>query len=82
MGNDVSHGNNNSFLHAAVIHIPKNIHVNLARASNYRAIALSIIFSIIVDRIIMSIQSDYLMTSELHFHSSITLFYYTVWYFT
>ena len=40
----------------------------------YRAIALSSIFSTIFDQIIMSLQSEYLMTSELQFgfkeHSS------------
>ena len=52
-----------SFLHAAVIPIPKNDKLNLSSTYNYRAIALSSIFSKILDKIIMSLQSEYLMTS-------------------
>ena len=63
-----------SFLHAAVIPIPKNVKLNMSSTCNYRAIALSSIFSKILDKIIMSLQSEYLMTSELQFgfreHSS------------
>ena len=63
-----------SFLHAAVIPIPKNAKLNLSSTCNYRAIALSSIFSKILDKINMSSQSEYLMTSELQFgfkeHSS------------
>ena len=63
-----------SFLHAAVIPIPKNTKLNLSSSCNYRAIALSSIFSKILDKTIMSLQSKYLMTSELQFgfkeHSS------------
>ena len=63
-----------SFLHAAVIPIPKNAKLNLSSTCNYRAIALSSIFSKILEKIIMSLQSEYLMTSELQFgfkeHSS------------
>ena len=63
-----------SCLHAAVIPIPKNAKLNLSSTCNYRAIALSSIFSKIFDKIIMSLQSEYLMTSELQFgfkeHSS------------
>ena len=62
------------FLHAAVIPIPKNAKLNLSSTCNYRAIALSIIFSEILDKIIMSLQSEYLMASELQYgfkeHSS------------
>ena len=42
-----------SFLHAAVIPIPKNAKLNLSSTCNYRAIALSSIFSKILDKIIM-----------------------------
>ena len=63
-----------SYLHAAVIPIPKNTKLNLSSSCNYRAIELSSIFSKILDKIIMSLQSEYLMTSELQFgfkeHSS------------
>ena len=63
-----------SFLHAAVIPIPKNANLNLSSTCNYRAIALSSIFSKILDKIIMFLQSEYFMTSELQFgfkqHSS------------
>ena len=62
------------FLHGAVIPIPKNTKLNLYISCNYRAIALSSIFSKILDETIMSLQSEYLMTSELQFgfkeHSS------------
>ena len=61
-----------SFLHG--IPIPKNAKLNLSSTCNYRAIALSRMFSKILDTIIMSLQSEYLMTSELQFgvneHSS------------
>ena len=56
-----------SVLHAAVIPIPKNAKLNLSSTQNYRAIALSSIFRKILDTIIMSLQSEYLMTSELQF---------------
>ena len=60
--------------HAAVMLIPKNAKLNLSSTSNYRVIALSCIFSKILDKIIMSLQSEYLMTSKLQFgfkeHSS------------
>ena len=56
-----------SFLHAAVIPIPKNAKLNLSSTCNYRDIALSSIFCKILDTIIMSLQSEYLMTSELQF---------------
>ena len=56
-----------SFLHAAVIPIPKNAKLNLSNTCNYRANALSSIFSKILDKIMMSLQSEYLMTSELQF---------------
>ena len=56
-----------SFLHAAVIPIPKNAELNFSSTCNYRAIALSSIFSKILDKIIMCLQSEYLMTSELQF---------------
>ena len=60
--------------HAAVLLIPKNAKINLSGTSNYRVIALSCIFSKILDTIIMSLQSEYLMTSKLQFgfkeHSS------------
>ena len=63
-----------SFLQAAVIPIPKNAKLNLSSTCNYRAIALSSIFSKILDKIIISLQSEYLITSELQFgfkeHSS------------
>ena len=62
------------FLNAAVIPIPKKAKLNLSSTCNYRTIALSSIFSKILDKIIMSLQSEYLMTSELQFrfneHSS------------
>ena len=62
------------FLHAAVIPIPNNAKLNLSSICNYRAIVLSSIFSKILDKIIMSLQSEYLMTSDLQFgfkeHSS------------
>ena len=61
-------------MHAAVIPIPKNTKPNLSSSCSYRAIALSSIFSKIFDKIIMSLHTDYLMTSELQFgfkeHSS------------
>ena len=57
------------FWHAALIPIPKNAKVNLSRTCNYR-----VLFSKIFDKIIMSLQSEYLMTCELQFafkeHSS------------
>ena len=56
-----------SFLHAAVIPIPKNTKLNLSSTFNYRAIALSNISSKILDTIIMSLQTDYLITSKLQF---------------
>ena len=56
-----------SFLHAVVIPIPKNTKLNLSSTCNYRAIALSSIFSKILAKISMSLQSEYLMTSELQF---------------
>ena len=43
-----------SFVHADVIPIPKNAKLNLSSTCNYRAIALSSIFSKILDKIIMS----------------------------
>ena len=52
-----------SFLYAVVIPIPTNTKLNLSSTCNYRAIALSNIFSKILDIIIMSLQSEYLMTS-------------------
>ena len=55
------------FLHGAVIPIPKNTKLNLVSSCKYRAIALSSIFSKIFDKTIMSLQSEYLMTSELQF---------------
>ena len=55
------------FLHATVIPIPKNIKLNLSRSCNYRAIILSSIFSKILDKTIIFLQSEYLMTSELQF---------------
>ena len=62
------------FLHGAVIPIPKNTERNLSSSCNYRAIALTSIFSKILDKTIMSLQSENLMTSELQFgfkeHSS------------
>ena len=62
------------FLYAAGIPIPKNTNLNLSSSCNYRALALSSIFSKILDKIMMSLQSEYLMTSELQFgfeeHSS------------
>ena len=55
----------------------KNAKLNLSSTCNYRAIALSSIFSKILDKIIMSLQSEYLITSELQFgfkeHSSTIL---------
>ena len=62
-----------NLLHVAVIPNLKNIKLNLSGSSNYRAIALSsIIF--LMDTIIISLQSDYLITSALQFgfkeHSS------------
>ena len=61
-----------SILHAAVIPIPKNAKLNLSSTCNYRAIALSsIFFSKILDKIIMSLQSEYLMTSELYYNSGL-----------
>ena len=50
-----------SCFHAAVIPIPKNTKLNLSSTCNYRAIALSSIFSKILDKIIMSLQSEYLI---------------------
>ena len=62
------------FLHAAIILIPKNTKLNLSNSWNYRAIALSSIFSKILDTTCMPLQSQYLMTSKLQFgfkeHSS------------
>ena len=55
------------FLHGAVIPMPKNTKLNLSSSCNYRAIALSSIFNKILDKTIMSLQSEYLMTSELQF---------------
>ena len=52
-------------LHDAVIHIPMDTKLNLASSNNYRAIALSSIFSKILDKIILSLQSDCLMSFEL-----------------
>ena len=58
----------------AIIPIPKNAKLNLSSTCNYRAIVLSSLFSKILDKIIMFLQSEYLMTSELQFgfkeHSS------------
>ena len=57
------------FLHAAVIPIPQNAKLNLSSTCKYR-----VFFSKIFDKIIMSLQSEYLMTFELQFgfkeHSS------------
>ena len=65
-----------SFLHAAVIPILKNAKLDLSSTCNYRAIALSSIFSKNLDTISMS-----LMTYELQFgfkeHSS-TIMCYTL----
>ena len=62
------------FLHGVVIPIPKSIKLSLSSSCNYRVIVLSSIFSKILDKTIMSLQSEYLMTSELQFgfkeHSS------------
>ena len=54
-------------MHTAVIPIPNNAILNLSNTCNYRAIALSSIFSKILDKIITSLQSEYLMSSELQF---------------
>ena len=55
------------FLHAAIIPTLKNTKLTLSSTCNYRGIALSSIFGKILDKIIMSMQSEYLMTSELQF---------------
>ena len=57
------------FLHATVIPIPRNIKLNLSSSCNYRAIILSSIFRKILDKTIISLQSEYLMTYELQFAS-------------
>ena len=51
-----------SFLHAAVVPIHKNAKLNLSSTCNYRSIALSSIFSKILDKIIMSLQSELRIT--------------------
>ena len=56
-----------SFLGANIIPIPKNIRHNLSDSSNYRAIALSSIFSKILDKIILKQQTEHLKTSDLQF---------------
>ena len=49
------------------IPIPRNTKLNLSSTCNYRTIALSSIFRKILGQIMMSLQSGYLMTSELEF---------------
>ena len=51
-------------LHATVIPIPKNTKLNLSNSYNYKTIAISNILNKILDKTIMSLQSEYLMTSE------------------
>ena len=63
-------------LHGAVIPIPKDTTSNLSISCNYRAIALSSIFSKILDKTILSLQSEYLMTSEFQF--GVKEHYYTI----
>ena len=64
----------NSFLCANIIPIPKSIRLNLSDSNNYRAIALSNIFRKILDKIILSTESELLKTSDMQFgfkaHSS------------
>ena len=64
----------NSFLCANIIPIPKSIRLNLSDSNNYRAIALSNIFGKILDKIILSTESELLKTSDMQFgfkaHSS------------
>ena len=68
------------FLHAAVIPIPKNTKLNLSTTCNYRAIALSSMFSKILDKISMSLQcfNDFRIVIRLQR----TFFYYNVLHFT
>ena len=71
----ISHGIvPDSFLKANVVPIPKNIRVDLTDSNNYRAIAMSRIFSKILDKIIINKQSTQLKTSDNQFgfkkHSS------------
>ena len=71
----ISHGIvPDSFLKANVVPIPKNRRVDSTDSNNYRAIAMSSIFSKILDKIIMNKQSTQLKTSDYQFgfkkHSS------------
>ena len=54
-----------------------NTKLNFSRSCNYRVIVLSSIFSKILDKTIMSLQSEHLMTSESQFGLK-TFFYYNV----
>ena len=64
----------NSLLCANIIPIPKSLRLNLSDSNNYRAIALSSIFGKILDKIILSTESEVLNTSDMQFgfkaHSS------------
>lgn len=63
-----------SFLRATVIPIPKSQRLDLSNSGNYRAIALSSIFSKILDKVIIQCQFEQFVTSNLQFgykcHSS------------
>ena len=64
----ISHGFvPDSFLKANVVPIPKNRRVELTDSNNYRTIAMSSIFSKILDKIIINNQSTQLKTSDYQF---------------
>ena len=74
----ISHGIvPDSFLKANVVPIPKNRRVDSTDSNNYRAIAMSSIFSKIHDTIIMNEQCNQLKTSDYQFgfkkHSSTSM---------
>ena len=56
-----------SFLKANVVLIPKNRRLDLTDSNNYRAIAMSSIFSKILDKIIINKQSTQSKTSDYQF---------------
>ncbi len=56
-----------SFLRAQVVPIPKNRRLDLSDPSNYRAIAISSIFSKVLDKLIVKKQTEQLTTSGYQF---------------
>ena len=68
-----------SFLKANVVPIPMNRRVDLTDSNNYRAIAISRLFSKLFDKIIINKQSTQLKTSDYQFgfkkHSSTIIYY-------